>query len=42
VRHLIPSNGMGLKFTAISDQDCPNFVALIKRIQSSSRPSRAD
>jgi hypothetical protein len=42
VRHLVPSNGMGLKFTAISDQDCPNLVALIRRIQSSSRPSRAN
>jgi PilZ domain len=42
VRHLVPSNGMGLKFTAISDQDCPNLVALIRRIQGSSRPKRAN
>ena len=42
VRHLIPSGGLGLKFTAINDQDCPNLVALIRRIQNLSRPSRAN
>ncbi len=34
VRHLAPSGGLGLKFTAISDQDCPNLVALLNRIRS--------
>lgn len=34
VRHLIPSGGLGLKFIAISDQDCPNLIALLKRIRS--------
>jgi len=34
VRHLAPSGGIGLKFTAISDQDCPNLVALLNRIRS--------
>jgi len=38
VRYLIPSNGLGLKFTAISDRDCPNFVALLNRIRSVPRP----
>jgi PilZ domain len=41
VRHLIPSGGLGLKFTAITDQDCPNLVALIRRIQNSSGPRPA-
>jgi hypothetical protein len=33
VRHLIPNVGVGLKFTAITDQDCPNLVSLINRIR---------
>lgn len=41
VRHLIPSSGLGFKFTAISDQDCPNLIALIRRIQRSSSPTQA-
>jgi PilZ domain-containing protein len=32
VQHVIPHGGLGLKFTAITDQDCPNLVALISRI----------
>jgi len=32
VQHQIPSGGLGLKFTAITDQDCPHLVALINRI----------
>jgi hypothetical protein len=41
VRHLIPETGLGLKFTAISDRDGPNLVALLNRIRSvpSSRPT---
>ena len=27
VRHLISSNALGLKFTRISDQHCPNLLA---------------
>lgn len=42
VRHVIPSGGLGLKFTAISDQDCPNLIALLKRIRSVSHSGRAD
>lgn len=40
VRHLIPSNGLGLKFTAISDQDGPNLVALLNRIRGLPHPVR--
>ena len=40
VRHLVPSGGLGLKFTAISDQDCPNLVSLLNRIRSVSPPRR--
>jgi hypothetical protein len=36
VRHLTPGGGLGLKFTAITDQDCPRLVALLNRIRSSS------
>jgi PilZ domain len=42
VRHLIPSSGLGLKFTAISDQDCPNLLALMNRVRGSSAPLRAN
>jgi hypothetical protein len=38
VRHLVPSRGLGLKFTAITDKDCPNLIALLKRARSFSRP----
>jgi hypothetical protein len=34
VRHLVPSGGLGLKFTAITDKDCPNLIALLNRIRS--------
>ena len=40
VRHLIPSRGLGLKFTAISDRDRPNLVALMNRFRSSSHSRR--
>ena len=40
VQHLIPGRGLGLKFTAITDQDCPRLVALINRVCNPSRPSR--
>jgi hypothetical protein len=36
VRHVTPSGGLGLKFTAIIDQDCPRLVALLNRIRTSS------
>jgi hypothetical protein len=34
VRHQLPNNGAGLKFAAITDQDCPNLVALMNRIRN--------
>jgi hypothetical protein len=34
VRHLIPNGGVGLKFTAITDRDCPNLVALMNRVRT--------
>jgi hypothetical protein len=41
VRHHIHAGGLGLKFTAIADQDCPRLVALINRVRaSSSTPQR--
>jgi len=40
VRHHIPGGGLGLKFTAITDQDCPRLVALINRVRDSSSPRR--
>jgi len=38
VRHVNPSGGLGLKFTALSDQDGPNLVALLNRIRALSHP----
>ena len=34
VKHQVPNGGLGLKFTAITDQDCPRLVALINRLCS--------
>jgi hypothetical protein len=34
VRHLVPGGGIGLKFTAITDKDCPQLVALLKRMRT--------
>jgi PilZ domain len=39
VQHHVPSGGLGLKFTAITDQDCPRLVALMDRICSQPPPS---
>jgi hypothetical protein len=38
IQYVIPSGGLGLKFTAITDQDCPNLVALLNRISLPSGP----
>jgi hypothetical protein len=38
IRYVIPSGGLGLKFTAITDQDCPNLAALLNRISLPARP----
>jgi hypothetical protein len=40
VRHLIPNGGLGLKFTAITDRDCPHLVSLINRIRAQSSTPR--
>ena len=40
VRYLIPNGGLGLKFTAITDQDCPHLVSLINRIRAQSSTPR--
>ena len=34
VHHQVPNGGLGLKFTAITDEDCPRLVALMDRICS--------
>ncbi len=34
VRHLVPGGGLGLKFTAITEKDCPQLVALLNRIRT--------
>jgi len=34
VQHQVPNDGLGLRFTAITDQDCPRLVALMDRICS--------
>jgi hypothetical protein len=33
VRHFVPGGGLGLKFTAITDKDCPQLVALLNRLR---------
>jgi hypothetical protein len=37
VRHVIPGRGLGLKFTAVSDEDRPHLAALMTRMRSLSR-----
>jgi hypothetical protein len=39
VQHQVPNDGLGLRFTAITDQDCPRLVALMDRI-CSDRPTQ--
>lgn len=34
VQHQVPNGGLGLKFTAITDQDCPRLVALMDRVST--------
>ena len=40
VRHHGPGGGLGLKFTAITDKDCPQLVALLNRIRALSSAQR--
>jgi hypothetical protein len=39
VRHFVPGGGLGLKFTGITDTDCPQLVALLNRIRPPKAPS---
>ena len=34
VRHVIPGQGLGMKFTAITEQDRLKFAALLRRLRS--------
>jgi hypothetical protein len=36
VRHVDSGGGLGLKFTAIRDEDCPHLAALLNRVSRSS------
>lgn len=36
VRHAIPEGGLGLKFTAVSEEDRPHLLALMSRLRSMS------
>lgn len=40
VRHIVPGNGLGLKFTAVTEQDSPHLAALLTRLRSLSRSAR--
>jgi hypothetical protein len=37
VRHIEPDNGLGLKFTAVAEQDWPHLAALLTRLRNASR-----
>jgi hypothetical protein len=37
VRHIDPGKGLGLKFTAVTEQDWPHLAALLTRLRSLSR-----
>jgi hypothetical protein len=39
VRHVKPGSGMGMKFSAISEQDRPHLAALINRLRGLARSS---
>jgi hypothetical protein len=41
VRHFVPGGGLGLKFTAITDTDCPQLVALLNRFRTPSSTPKA-
>ena len=36
VKRVEPGRGLALKFTAVSDQDCPRLAALMNRLRHSS------
>jgi len=37
VRHIEPGNGLGFKFTAVTEQDSPHLAALLTRLRYLSR-----
>jgi hypothetical protein len=37
VRHVKPGSGLGLKFTALTEEDVPRLTALMTRLRSLSR-----
>ena len=37
VRHIEPGHGLGLKFTAVTEQDWPHLAALLTRLRNLSR-----
>ena len=37
VRHIEPHKGLGLKFTAVTEQDWPHLAALLTRLRNLSR-----
>ena len=34
IRHILPGTGVGLKFTALTDQDRPRLAGLLRRLRS--------
>jgi PilZ domain len=38
VRHTSPGRGLGLKFTALPDQDRPHLAALLRRLRAAASP----
>lgn len=39
IRHVTPGRGLGLKFTALPDQDRPHLTALLRRLRSAAQPA---
>jgi hypothetical protein len=39
VRHVRPGNGLGLKFTALNEQDRPKLAALLTRLRRAQHPT---
>jgi len=37
VRHIEPGDGLGLKFTAVTEQDSPHLAELLTRLRNLSR-----
>jgi hypothetical protein len=35
IRHMVPGRGLGLKFTALNEQDRRKFAALMRRLRAS-------